>query len=275
MFDRALCADAYVLGPSFKAQLDLFDDSKRDGGTVARRVLSVAPGVALPARGAINVHGEVFLVGGLHQDSFNGSVVRKKYVCHRADSLGMVRTLEQAILATAGTATYGARLWVKDMKEVDVSSKLNAFFNLYFAASEAIPVGSVVTLQGIMHLVRNSFVSAAGFRLAEADELPLTCLQSIVYTDKSGQAYDEANDAYGTLPPATVPVLWHRFQSGFENLRPAAEPFLPGDVTVNVSKASVAAAGTGDTFVMLGSTWRVLDVRDNGANVWMLHARRV
>lgn len=275
-FDRTSCDDAYAPGSPFLAQLDLFDDSKRDGATVARRVLMVDADVALPARGAFTAHGETFILGGVHQDSFSGSVVRKKYVCHRADGLAAVKTLEQAILGQAGTAVYGARLWVKDMKQIDVSSDLNGFFDLFFHAGETVDVGSVVDLAGRLHLVRQAYVSAAGFLAAEADELPETARTAVTaYAATGGQAYDPSTDSFGAAAPVACSALWHRFQAHFEYLRPAAVTFQPGDVIVNVSKADVPQAAAGDTFTMLGDDWRVRDARDNGANVWMLHAGRV
>ncbi len=274
-FDSTVCVDAYTLGNTFMAQLDLYDDSKRDGVTVDRRVLSLADSIVLPARGAFNALNEVFLLGAVHKDSFGGTTIRRKYVCHRADGLASVNTLEQAILGTVGGSAYAARLWVKDNKEVVVSSRLDGFFNIYFSSTETIAVGSVVTIDGRAHLVRNSFVNASGFLLCEADELPITYVSAVVYTDKSGQAYDAAADALGALGPVSCSALWHRFQSGYEYLRPSADKFEPGDITANVSKTNIPAAGANDRFTLLGDTWRVLAVRDNGANVWMLHARRV
>jgi hypothetical protein len=221
-FDRTVCADAYAPARTFLAQLDLFDDSKRDGGTVARRVLSVAPDVALPARGVFTAHGDTYILGAGHPDSFNGAVVRKKYVSHRADGLATIMTLDQAIRSLAGgSSAYGARLWVKDQKEIQESSRLNAFFAMYFAPIETVPIGSVVALAGRWHLVRQSFVSAAGFLMCEADELPLTALSSIVYTDRTA-VYDAANDALTTSQTPTIPALWHRFQAGFDYLQESA-----------------------------------------------------
>lgn len=274
-FDKVVCQDAYNgVAPTFLAQLDLFDDSKRDGVTVARRVLSVGPSITLPARGAFTAHGDVYILGGEHKDSFEGAVIRRKYICQKADGLGAIKTLEQAILAQAGTAAYGARVWVKDMKQVDQSSALTEFFNVFFSAAETLAIGNVVTLAGRSHLVRNAYTSEAGFALAEADELPPTAVQSITYTP-STSVYDAATDTYTGGSPVTCNALWHRFQTNFEYLRPAAAKFQPGDITVSVSKSNVASATAGDKFTMLGDTWRVEDVRDNGANVWMLHARRV
>lgn len=273
-FDRIVCQDAYSAGSTFLAQLDLFDDAKRDGATVARRVLSVADDVTLPARGAVKVHDDYYVVGGSHKDSFNGAVVRNKFVVHKADALATVKTMDQTLRSLTGTSAYAARLWVKDMKEIEVSSKLSAFYNLYFSASETVTLGSVVTIGSALHLVRGVFISAAGFRVCEADELPAGALTTATYTDKSGQAYDSTTDTMGALTPGSVAVLWHRYQAGFERYQASAEPFAEGDITLSVSKTAVATAGAGDTFTMASVSWRVIGVRDDGLGAWILHCRR-
>lgn len=274
-FDRTVCADAYTPAITFKAQLDLFDDSKRDGAVVRRRVLSVDADVDLPVRGVFTAHGDTFLIGAKHADSFNGSVIRKKYICHEADGLASVLTLDQAIRGLAGTSLYAARAWVKDEKDIETTSAPTSLYDLYVSPDEVVASGSIVTLGGRAHIVRNTYPSASGFLVCEGDEMPAAYRTAVVYTDASGQAYDAASDAIGGLAPVTCNAVWHRYQSGYEYLRAAAETFMPGDITVNVSKTNITAAGAGDTFTLLGDAYRVISVRDNGANVWLLHARRV
>lgn len=273
-FDKVVCADAYNAAVTFMAQLDLFDDSKRDGGTVARRVLSMAQDVDVPARRAVTVHDETFILGGLHNDSFMGEVIRKKYVAHLADGLATVKTVDQAIRAQSGSSAYAARLWIKDQKEIEISSKLNGFFALYFSPTEAVPVGSVVTLAGRSHLVRQSFKSAAGFLLCEADELPAAAAVTLTTYTTKDDTYNEVTDTYGTTAASGVPALWHRFQADFDYFQQSAEKLEEGDITIHVSKTSVGAAGVNDTFVASGIIWRVVSVREPFTNVWTLHARR-
>jgi hypothetical protein len=274
-FDQVVCADAYLPSAMFRAQLDLFDDSKRDGATVERRVLSVDPRETLPLRGAFMTAGDTFVMGAQHQDSYGNNPIRLKFVCHKADGLASLQTLEQAILGTAGIGAYAARLWVKDNKNVVATSVVDSFYNIFLSATESVAVASIVTLDGRVHIVRNTLIAASGFLLCEADELTSNAVSPVVYTDRSGQAYDSSADAVGSLSTVSCNTLWHRFQSGYEYLRASADKFEPGDITANFSKSNIPSPGAGDTFTLLGDTWRVHSVRDNGANVWMLHACRV
>lgn len=272
-FDRTLCRDAYnpTTGLTFKAQLNLFDDSMRDGTTVVRRVLSCASTVVLPTRRTTKIHDEVFIIGGVHKDSFDGTVVRQKYVVQRCDGLALVRTADQALRTLAGTDMYASRLWVKDLKELETSSRLSAFLNIYTAPTETVPVGSFVLLGGRWHVIRNTFLGAAGFNVCEADELPPNALTTCSYSTSG--VYDPATDtAIGST--TSVPVLQHRWQDDYAYQMMAAERFDDGDVVAHISKVSIATAKAGDGLVIGALAYRLLSVRDDGAGAWTLHARR-
>lgn len=273
-FDRTVCADAFTPFTTFLGQLNLFDDSARDGTTVVRRVLSIKPSVSLPARRTVTIHGETWMIGGSHKDSFDGEVIRDKYVIHRADGLASVKTADQALRALAGTDMYAARLWVKDLKEVEISSKASSFFNLYVPQVETVPTGRFVLLSNRWNIVRNNFVGAAGFRICEVDELPEDCLGTAAYSATAGAVYNPTLDRVAPAAPATVPVLLHRWQDDFVYHRMSADTFEPGDMVAHVSKASITTAEPGDKFTFLNVVYRVLSVRDDGANAWTLHVRR-
>lgn len=273
-FDKTVCADAYNARATFKGQLNLFDDSMRDGATVVRRVLSVDDSVVIPARGAVTIHGDTYIVGANHPDSFAGEVIRRKYVLHRADGLAGARTADQALRGLAGTDLYGARIWVKDMKEIETSSRLASFLDIYVAPSETVTPGTFVTLAGRWHLVRNTFKGPSGFLVCESDELPLECLASGTYTARSGGAYDPSSDTVTGAAPATVNLLVHRWQDDFFYHRASAAKYVQGDVVARVSKANIATAVPGDSFTFAGATHRVISTLDDGLNAWTLHARR-
>lgn len=272
-FDRMVCADAYDASRTFKGQLNLFDDSMRDGTTVVRRVLSVADTVVLPARRAVTIHGEVWLLGAVHNDSFEGAIVRAKYVAHRADGLAAAKTADQALRTLAGSTLYAGRLWVKDLKEQETSSKLSSFMNIYVAPTEVVVAGTFLQLVGRWHFVRNVFTGASGFNICEADELPSDALTTAVYSTKTGQVYNPVNDAVAAGSTPTVPLLYHRWQDDYLYRRMSALPFDDGDIVAHLSKTSIATAVVGDTFVLNGTTYRVLSVRDDGAGAWHLHGR--
>jgi hypothetical protein len=272
-FDKTVCADAYTPFTAFYGQLNLFDDSMRDGTTVVRRVLSVDDAVTIPARKTITIHGDTFIIGGDHEDSYGGSVIRRKYVVHRADGVANVRTINQALNVTSATNLFAARLWVKDLKELEISSRLGSFMNIYVASNETVAVGSVVYLSSRWHIVRNTFIGAAGFLVLEADELPADALTTCSYTRTGGGVYDPAADIK-TGATSTVAVLTHRWQDDYVYLKMSADRFADGDIVAHISKTAITAAEAGDSFVLSSVTYRVVSVRDDGLGAWNLHCRR-
>jgi hypothetical protein len=129
-FDKVVCSDAYNPATTFLAQLDLYDDSKRDGVTVDRRVLSCSPDVTIPARKTILAEGKYWIVGQVNIDSFRGRPIRHRYIMHECEFLGAVHALGGMLDLVPGTPTYVAAVWVKDIKEADTSSKFYSFMNI-------------------------------------------------------------------------------------------------------------------------------------------------
>lgn len=270
-FDKTLCADTFNSGTTFYGQLDIFDDSKRDGATVARRVLSVDPAVVIPARRVITIAGEQWIIGTSQADSFNGASIRVKYILHRAHGAATVKSAAQ-VLGTAGSlATYASKLWVKDLKEVEVSSKLSGFFNIYLPTPDAIAASNVVSVLGRLHLVRNFYLSAAGFNVAECDELPIDALTVGTYTPMT---FSAANDDRTPGAGVALNVLRLRFQDLYQYLNDAEPKYVDGDLRVLIRKADVATAKVNDQFTVGGEVYEVLSVANEDAGAcWGLHLR--
>lgn len=268
-FDKTLCVDATATGTTFYGQLDLFDESKRDGVTVSRRVLSVSPSVVIPASRVITVAGEQWIVGTHQADQFAGAAVRDKYILHRALGVATVKTFGQA-LSTGGTDTYAGKLWVKDFKEPEQSSGLEGFFNVYLPQGTTVAVGNLILLGARLHSVRNSFLSAAGFLIAESNELPSDAVVSASY---AAIVYVPSTDAE-TLTSTAVSLLRMRFQDHFVNLSASAPKPQPGDFMGFVRKAVIATAAAGAKVTIGSTVYRVVTVSDEGDS-WGLHLRYV
>lgn len=266
-FDKTLCQDAVAPATSFLGQLDLFDDSKRDGATVARRVLSVAPSVVMPASRLLLIAGEVWIVGAHQMDAFRGQVVRDKHIIHRAVGAAALQTIGQT-LSTGGTPTYAGKLWVKDFKEQEISSTLEGFFNLYLPQGAVAPNGSIVSVAGRLHMVRNSFVSAAGFLVAECSELAVDALVSATY---SSMVYSPLTDT--EVPTNTaVNLLRVRFQDDYAYSSESSPKLEPGDIKGYVRKAVITTAKVNHKVTVGATPWRVQTVSDEG-DCWGLHLR--
>lgn len=267
-FDKTVCADAYNLESTFLGQLDLFDDSKRDGATVDRRILSVAADVVIPSRRTITVEGSTWLVGQKNTDSFRGSPIRHKYILHECEQIGLLRTPKQ-FLTVGGLSLYASTLWVKDNKEADTSSGLYSFVNAYFAKGEAVEVGQLLTLGTETYRIRNVYSSAAGLQIAEANTLSKPSIITITYTAKT-DIYNAATDTY-TSVVTTFNTIFERFQDSYMFESEAAPKYQEGDKLLTVEKSNVTA-GASDKVLINGQNWIVVSVQDAG-DCWELQVR--
>lgn len=272
-FDKTACVDAYNPATKFLAQLDLFDDTKRDGLTVERRILSTSPSVNIPARRTIVAEGIAWVVGKKNVDTFLGKPIRHKYEIHRAEALGNVRTPKQK-LTTGGLPVYSSAVWVKDSKEVESSSRLYSFMNTYFAQGEAISAGDILSLGASDYRIRNVYMAASGIQVGEANVMPKDSLQPITYKSLSAQVYDPTTDSFGTGVVTVFNALWERFQDSFYYESAAAPKYENGDVLLVIQKTSVALPKAGDTLVLLGESWIVVSLQDDQRLCWELQVRR-
>jgi hypothetical protein len=273
-FDKQVCYDACNPSSKFMAQLDLFDDSKRDGTTPVRRVLSVKPSVNLPTSGTVIVGNDTYIIGGRHDDLFNGAVIRSKYVMQVADGPATIYTLAQAAAGTGGTSTFAGRVWLKDLKEPEQSSGLFPYFNLYLPANSTCGPNNVMALAGKFYFVRTAFTSPGGFRACESSELLDDAIGTIAYTDRSGRTYNPATDTVAALAVVNCSAVVLRYEDSFLRNSAAAPKNEAGDVTLAVAKVLVSAPGPGDTWVKDGVTYRVKSVNDDGGTSWLLHSSR-
>lgn len=267
-FDKTICTEAYAASSSFLGQLDLFDDSRRDGATVKRRIFSVAPSVAMPARGAFTAAGKTWIVGAYAPDDFKGTEIRRKYVVQQSDGLATVKTMAQALSAAAGTSAHASMIWIKEGKELDTSALMFDAVNIIFAQGEPAVEKALVNLGGRWYLVRAAYTSAAGFLTAVADELPEPVLETITLGVRT---YVPATDTY-TTANSSVSLIRIRWQSHFDYLTQGSTDYERGDLQGMMLKTA-ATPKAGDTLTLSDGKWNVLAVTDE-APVWGLHLRR-
>lgn len=266
-FDRLVCADAYAPSTTFLGQFNLFDDSTRDGLTVARRILSTAPSVTMPARRTILAGGRVWMVGDQIPDYFGNAEIRNKYPVQESDGLATLKTIAQVLAGSTGSTAHTSLIWVKGTKEVEVSSGIYDVMNAYFTAAESVPERTLININSRWYLVRTIFTTSAGFQSAVVDELPEPVLEVATF---SGRTYNPITDTYSKLD-VSVTVLRVRWQSAFEYLTIASEKYERGDMQVMAPKTTTPKVQ--DLIVMSDGKWQVLSIIDEGT-YWSLHVRR-
>ena len=273
-FDRMACVDAYTGKDLFHGQFDLFDDSKRDGSTVTRRIISTGPEPSLPPRGVINVGGHIYVLGKNHTDWFDSSVIREKFVLFPVVELVTVSTEEQA-LANTGGQMYGGRVWVKNLKEAATSSEKFPIYNIYASLTETVVPNQLVYVDNRWHRVLTVFQSAAGFLAMEAAELDTDAITTATLVLRGGHTtYNPVTDVYTVSVGVSVAILVERFQTFYVYETAATPRPESGDIRATFLQAEVATLEVGSTFVTGGKTYEVISAVQHGT-AWHAQARLV
>lgn len=211
-FDRTEVLDAYTGAFLFLAQVDPYDDSKRDAMVAYRRVLSVAPGTAIPAHRCIRVFGATYVVAG--EPSIDGlnEAHRVKYVLQSADGQFNVGTISQFLDGSPQETVYGFASWAKDAKEEGESSDVANVFEVILPLGTAIAPHRVLWRQGVAYITTSArrlpsdFVGVTATRLDQVEPLEVT-LQSRTYSPAVG--------AYSLGPATNARALRVRWQNLF------------------------------------------------------------
>lgn len=265
-FNKSQFYDAYTgLGLGF-GQLDVFDDSKRDGLTAQRRIFEVAPGTQLPPRLAISFHGASWLVGVTEMDAFKGDLIREKHVLHQSEGLAKVTTLKELLEDTAPYEAHAARVWTKSSSEVEIGSGKFNQLQIFFSRAEAIKPNTLIDLGGFLHTVMTVYPAAAGHLVAVSEQLEDGAVETgIVKTqgkwDPIEEKYAEAN-----TPLKLVKLRW---QSDFEYHSQGTEDFKRGDIQA----AALTAQTNNTTITLADGDWKVVASQPRN-NVHYLHLRR-
>ena len=265
-FDRLVCRDAYGT-TTFKAQLNLFDDSTRDGLGSVRRVLSTAPEVAIPARRAIATDGKVWLVGESHPDYFTDGMIRNRYTLHQADGLAAVLTFSEAIGEAVGHPAYAARAWTKAAKQIEVSSELFNAYDIFLASTESLPSPCIIRFDESLYIAQDPCLTEGGFLAAHGVHLP----DALATVTVKKRTYQPVTDTWNEIS-AAVPALRMRWQEHFRYFARYSTTYAPGDQQILVRKADVPAIDADDILLVGAQAYAVVTAYDEG-DVWSLHGR--
>lgn len=262
-----LATDAYG-SATFYCQFEPLSYSKVDGVAVRKRLISAAPSVTIPARGAISLDGQIYLVGIGAPDYWKGACIRKNYVLQGADALANLNTIAAELAGTAATSAYAALVFAKYLPDSVDSSKYPPQYQIFTAGSESAPAESLIQLNSIWYLVKDSYVSTSGLRIALANVIQGTVFETITASNKT---YVPTTDSY-TSVTHSVKLLRLRWQEHFTYLSKAQISYDRGDEQIFILKSAMTVLA-GDTLALSDGTWRILDVQDEGL-CWGCHARR-
>jgi hypothetical protein len=267
-FDRTEVFDGYTGASLFFAQIDPYDDSKRDAMVAYRRVLSVAPGVSIPDHRCIRVFGAVYIVAG--EPSIDGlsEAHRVKYVLQSADGHFKVGSISQFLASTPAATVYGFASWVKDAKQEGESSDVANVFEVILPLGTAVKPQQMLWQDGVAYIaisvrrLPSDYVGITAVRLDQIEPIAAT-IQSRVYNPAAG--------AY-TLGSAEIAQgLRVRWQSLFRYDAQLEERHQEGDFTLALPEATPVNSSSKISFG--GATYGVLAVNPIEGAV-TVHVRR-
>ena len=266
MADNVVATDAYGTAQVL-VQYDPLSYSKVDGTNVTKRMLSAAPSVVMPSRGALTIEGQTYLVGHGAPDFWRGKVIRTNYVIQGADGLASLQTIGQALAGTAPVTAYAAVSFSKYLPEINDSSKFPPQYQMFTAGNESAPADSLVGLNGVFYLVKQSYISTSGLRIALSNVVAEPCFETVTF---GSRVYDPILDTY-TSSGTSIPIFRIKWAESFEYLSKASEGFERGDIQVFMLKAS--SPKPSDLLALSDGSWRILSVQDFDG-LWRCHARR-
>ena len=266
MADTETATDAYGTD-TFKCQFEPMSFSKIDGVSVKKRSISVAPTVTLPSRGALTIDGQVYLFGHPAPDYWKGEVIRQTVIVQGADGLANLRTIGEALAGAAPRQAYAAVVFSKYMPEAADNSRYPPQYQTFLAGSELVPADSLIELDGSYFLVKQSYLSTSGLRIALTNIVDEPCFETITFGSRT---YDPLTDSWSSAG-SPVNVFRVKWSESFTYLSKSSETCERGDIMVFMLKTHTPKPS--DLLALSDGPWRVLAVADEGAT-WRCHVRR-
>lgn len=265
-FDRTEALDPVTGRVLFLGQIGSYDDSKRDASSAYRRVLSVRPGTAIPASRAVKMLGVTWIIGNMEPDGLE-ELYRNKYVLQQSQGSFNVSRLAGFLSGSVANTQYASAHWVKDAKQLEVSSVAPHLFDLTTSATADVRLHDVIWNASQAFLVLSPRQQPSGYLISNSLELDQIVPIAATIT---GRQYDPVLGEY-TAPTAVVAnSLVVRWQSLFEYGSQASERYQEGDVSIVLPLSAVV--DTASTVTVGPVVYQVLAVMEISEAV-VVHAR--
>ena len=265
--DTVTATDAYGTD-TFDCGFEPMSFNKIDGVSITKRQISVAPGTVMPARSVATIDGRQYLLGHGAPDYWKGKAIRLNYVIQGADGLANLLTIGQALANSTPTTAYAALAFAKYMPaDTNDNSKFSPQYQMFLAGSENAPADSLIQLATKWFLVKQSYISTSGLRIALVNEIEDPVFETVTFGSRT---YDPITDAYSSTG-ASVKIMRIKWSEHYTYLSIGTETYERGDQQVFMLKT--ATPKPSDTLTLSDGTWRILAVQDEGTR-WSCHVRR-
>ena len=265
--DTVTAVDTLTPATTVLVQFDPLSYAKIDGVAVRKRAISAEPSVTVPE--VITIGSDVYLVGTGVPDYWKGAEIRRNYVIQGADGLANLTTIAAALANTAPATAYASLVFSKYSTDQRESSDYWPQYQIFLAGSESAPYDSMVQLNSKWYLVKESYLSQSGLRIAMVNELFDPVFETINY---KARTYTASTDTWAEAT-TSVKVMRVRWTEHFQYISKASENYERGDLQVFVLKSAVASPKVSDKLPLSDGTYTVLSVQDEGL-CWSMHMRR-
>jgi len=267
--DTTLLKDAYTGANFAMGQISTFIDSNVDGSISQRRVLSIAPGIAILPRRAVTYAGERWLLGDTTTDMYKGVPIRQSIAGKKVTDAATILTPAQACLNAVGLLAYTQKVYWKDTVNPLTDSQYDPYYQFYFAYSEPVGRGSFLKLGSTFYRARTAYKALEGHAVAAADELDPDAF--VVATLNSEGAYNPVTDSASGVPIGVTAIRLDMYKLNMYQTQ--ADPRnQAGDLSLLVAKVS-ATPVAGQTVTIDAEVWRILTITSE-QDAWLLHIRR-
>lgn len=262
-------ADAYTPTSIFLCQFEPMSFSKIDGVAVRKRQISIAPGVTLPARGCITISGETYICSHPAPDFWRGSVIRQTVILQGSDGLAKFTTIADELNNAPGVQAHAAKVFAKYMPDQVDSSKYPPQYQIFMAGTESAPADSLIQIDSDWFLVKQSYESTSGMRVALSNLLESPTFETILAGERT---YDPLTDSWSSTP-TSAKVMRVKWSEHYEYLTADSTKYQVGDLQVFMLQSALPSLKVGDSLTLSDGMWKVLSLRPEGTT-WSIHARR-
>lgn len=252
-FDQSEVRDAYTNTLLFLGQTASFTDQQSAGSIFSKRSLELDPSFVIPARRAVAIAGQNWVVGQGLNDEFMGDIIRTVYIMMKSNILVTVRTAGQAAINAGGTQSHAHQVYLRSTVDGVTSANFDPYYEVYMASTETSNADDfLIASTGEAYIVRSKRSTVDGFNVLEADLIDAPAYVS--FTAQSG-VYDPVLDTYSGATLASTGMLVDAHKV-YKYDTAATPKYTSGDHVLVTRLADQLAVGREVTID--SQAWRVL-----------------
>lgn len=232
-FDTTSVYDAYTGAFLWKCQYSSFNDANVVGSTSTRRILSIGPGLSLPARRAVRILESVWLVGDGNTDAWDEDDIRQSFNMKKAMTSTRYGPPGLAAQGLLTQVSYTQREFFREQIDLLNSTNSSTIWNSYCAPAESVVSGTILYDGSLYLRVYMVHLPLEGLLVSECQEL-----SGLVTATFEGSTYNPLTDTL-TGSPVAVPALWVPSTRLYREADATSPKPGPGDITLLVPSSQV------------------------------------